>query len=88
MKLTCMQHLQLQKHEDLTPQKEHLYTAPSCEYHTSVATFGMGLLQSIYFQCMSATERRPFVAQLDDENLWHRNFLVQKYMLNIKAHLT
>lgn len=49
-----MQHLQLQKHEGLALQMQHLYIVPSCAYHTYVVIFGMDLLQSVYFQCMSA----------------------------------
>lgn len=48
-----MQHLQQRKREDLAHQIELLYIVPSCEYHTNVVIFEMGLLQSEYFQCMS-----------------------------------
>lgn len=50
-----MQHLQPQKHGDSTLQMQLLCIVPSCEYHIDVVTFEMGLLQSGYFQYMSAT---------------------------------
>jgi len=49
-----MQHLQLQKHGDLTLQMQLLCIVASCGYHIDVATFEKGLLQSGYFQYMSA----------------------------------
>ena len=51
-----MQHLQLQKHEDLALQMQLLYIVPSCEYHTNVVIFEMGLQQSRYFRCMSGKD--------------------------------
>lgn len=53
---TCMQHLQLQKHEGLALQMQLLYIVPSCEYHTNVVIFEMGLQQSGYFRCMSGKD--------------------------------
>ena len=53
MSSTCMQHLQLQKHEGIALQMRLLYIVPSCEYHTNVVIFEMDLQQSGYFLCMS-----------------------------------
>ena len=39
---TCMQHLQLQKHEGLILQMQLHYTVPSYEYHTDEVIFEMG----------------------------------------------
>ena len=50
---TCMQHLQLQKHEGLALQMRLLYIVPLCKYHTNVVIFKMDLRQSGYFLCMS-----------------------------------
>ena len=33
-----------------------LYIVPSCEYHTNVVIFEMGLQQSGYFRCMSGKD--------------------------------
>lgn len=49
-----MQHLQLQKHGDLTLQMQLLCIVASCGYHIDEATFEKGLSQSGYFQYMSA----------------------------------
>lgn len=38
---TCSKHLQQQIDGDLAPQKELLYTAPSCGHHTNVEASGM-----------------------------------------------
>lgn len=38
---TCMQHLQLQKHEGSVHQKMHLCIAPSCQHHTDGVMFEM-----------------------------------------------
>jgi len=55
LSLTCMQHLQLQKHADSILQMQLLCIVPSCEYHIDAVTFEKDLLQSGYFQYMSAT---------------------------------
>lgn len=54
LSVTCMQHLQLQKHGDSILQMQLLCIVPSCEYHIDVVTFEKDLLQSGYFQYMSA----------------------------------
>lgn len=53
IEITCMQHLQLQKHEDLAPQNLHLCIVPSYFDHKDEAVFEMDLLQSKYCQCKS-----------------------------------
>lgn len=53
-----MQHLQLQKHEGLALQVQHLYIAPSYEGHTSEVAVETDLLLSEYFQCMSGRVKK------------------------------
>lgn len=78
-----MQHLQLQKHEGLALQMQHLYIVPSCAYHTDVVIFGMDLLQSVYFQCMSAEHTRGHLLSRLDKIcvLFPRNFPIQCLLL-------
>lgn len=55
--ITCMQHLQQQRHEDSIPQILPRYIVPSYGYHKDVAIFGKGSRQSKYSQCTSVNPK-------------------------------
>jgi len=54
IRITYMQHQQLQTHEDLILQMVLPCIVASCAHHKYEVVFGMDLLQSEYFQYKSA----------------------------------